>query len=80
MKKYVYNPPVEIPDYRRESVERIVEYCKLNLDTEISMRDAYQLWDDFSESWCAGWLIVDDDLLEDPLPRFMESHGYFVDL
>ena len=79
MKKYVYTPPRMIPDSVRHDVEKIVKYCRSYMDTEISIRDAYQLWSDFSDSRCAGWLTVNDGLLKDHLPNFMKSHGYFIE-
>lgn len=63
MKKLVYVNP-ELKEFYPGDVDRIVEVCK-NKGYEVSRNDVVLAWQAYSDSMCAGWLILhenDDDL------------------
>lgn len=57
MYKLRYNTEREVPQNRRHDCKKIVEalYCR---GVHISMNEAYEAWDNYSDSLCAGWIIL----------------------
>lgn len=46
---------------------------------ELSLKEANELWLDFSNSWCAGWLIVDAETLAKCFMKYVENwEDYYV--
>lgn len=85
MRKFVYSPPVIIPDYALEDCKEIVRYCRFNLEVQISMKDAYLMWRDFSESWESSWLSLSGfrtygNSLTTDLAEALEKYGYLIDI
>lgn len=51
-------PTPPLADYHVAGVKRIVEACRKN-NFHISTDDAYRLWKEYSDSYAAGWLVMD---------------------
>jgi len=39
----------------------IQKIIKKNCNADLPLRDCNEMWNDHSEDYCAGWLIVNDD-------------------
>jgi hypothetical protein len=54
-------------------IDRIVKIFS-DKGYEISASDAVKAWEQFSESYCAGWMNLgsDDEVFEDAFPYFEE--------
>lgn len=84
MKKYVYNPPLGIPNYMIEDCKKLMEFMRSNMGIEISLNDTYRFWSDVSDSWDAVWLNIDSHYdrmtREEFLQYELEKRGYFIEI
>lgn len=85
MKRFVYYPPVEIPESALDDCKKLVKFMKFYLDVEISLSDAYLFWQDVSGSVDAGWLYVEPyttintEETRNFFMRELNKYGYFVE-
>jgi len=47
-----------------EDIAKIREYLEQIGELHCSNKQLEALWDEFSDSWCASWLIVNDKTLK----------------
>lgn len=47
-----------------DDMKKIIDFLERNGRILVSHHEIEILWREFSETHCAGWLIVNDDLLE----------------
>lgn len=55
-----------------EDLIKIKEFF-YNKGVELTLKEANDLWCDFSNSRCAGWLLVCDELLSDCFITYVEN-------
>ena len=55
----------DIPElHNTEDIAKIREYLEIVGELNCSDQQLYILWDKFSDSWSASWLVVDNETLE----------------
>ena len=60
MTKYRIKPDPDISEHYIEDCKRIVEALAEN-QCDVTLREAYDLWRKYSETYAAGWLSMDSD-------------------
>jgi hypothetical protein len=63
MKVYTKNRPEDF--YHPEDMQQILAYLEQHGTLHVSAKTVEDLYYDFSDAHAAGWLIVDDDRLEE---------------
>lgn len=64
--------------YRVEDLKKIKEYF-YKYGVEISLEEAEELWDDFSDSYSAGWLFTDEELLAQCFWQYVENANKYYE-
>lgn len=76
MKKLVYKSSINLHHYYKKDIDRI---RKIFFDRGYEITDDVIVlaWKEFSESWCAGWLVLDsftnDEIFESLFNYFVEE-------
>ena len=60
MTKYRIKPDPDISEHYIEDCKRIVEALAEN-QCDVTLREAYDLWRKYSETYAAGWLSMDEE-------------------
>jgi hypothetical protein len=58
MRTLRFGKPYNIPDGYDRDIERIIDVM-WNFRFNLSPRQAYDMWSEYSDTYCAGWLILD---------------------
>lgn len=64
--------------YETEDLKKIKEYF-YKYGVEISLDEAEELWNDFSDSYSVGWLVIDEELLAQCFWQYVENAGLYYE-
>lgn len=56
----------------KEDCERIVRIANDHFEIDISLRQAEVIWSEYSDSHCAGWLMLTYDQIVEAIIRFVD--------